>query len=39
MLDLTLIFVQNLSPLEKLHDTAEGVDFHKFDRHSSRNNP
>jgi len=28
---LTLIFVQNLSPLGSLHEAAEGADFPKLD--------
>jgi len=31
MLDLTLIFVQNLSPLGSLHEATEGADFPKVD--------
>ena len=31
MLDLTLIFMQNFSPLESLRDAAECADFRKLD--------
>jgi len=31
MLDLTMIFVWNLSPLGNLHDAAENADFPEFD--------